>query len=346
VINLSFDPHAAGDNTARGTAFATAFLEKVQALPGVTAASLAVSLPMGEVSYGGMVVIPGRPPAPNHGDAAGYNAVTPDYFTTMGIRLIGGRSWRTGENGAAVINQAMQRKFWPSGDALGQTFTLNSQGKPAAYRVVGVAANSVNAFLADSISPFAYLPFEQNYTSPVTLQARLSGPNSAVALREAREQARAVDAQVPVFDAQTMLTAMHGINGYFLFELGAMLAAAMGLAGLFMAIIGVYGVVAYGASQRTHEFGVRMALGAERGQILRLVLRQGVVMTAAGLAIGLLLAALFGHATAGLLYGVGGLDPWAFGGATLLLASVAVLASLVPARRAVAGDPVRALRWE
>jgi ABC-type antimicrobial peptide transport system permease subunit len=191
-----------------------------------------------------------------------------------------------------------------------------------------------------------YLDFGQHYLAPATLQVRIHGISASAAMQAAREQARELDAQVPVFDTQTMTAAMQGIDGYFLFELGAMLAASLGLAGLFMAVVGVYGVVAYSASQRTHEFGVRLALGAGRGQILRLMLRQGAVMTAVGLAIGVVLAAVIGQAAKGMLFGVGGLDPWAFGGATLLLAAVALLASLVPARRAMAGDPVRALRCE
>ena len=346
VVNLSFDPHAAGDNAGRGAGFAQAWLEKVQALPGVEAASVAATVPMGEVSYGGAVTVAGRPRASHQDDSAGYNAVTPDYFRTMGIRLLRGRSWRRGEAGAAVINEVMARKYWPEGDALGRAFTMDTEGASGVYHVVGVAENTISGWPADVNAPFVYLDFGQHYLSPATLQVRIHGISASAAMQAAREQARELDAQVPVFDAQTMTAAMQGIDGYFLFELGAMLAASLGLAGLFMAVVGVYGVVAYSASQRTHEFGVRLALGAGRGQILRLMLRQGAVMTAVGLAIGVVLAAVIGQAAKGMLFGVGGLDPWAFGGATLLLAAVAVLASLVPARRAMAGDPVRALRWE
>ncbi|HET9785051.1 MAG TPA: FtsX-like permease family protein, partial [Terriglobales bacterium] len=280
-----------------------------------------------------------------------YNAVTPDYFRTMGIRLLRGRTWRLGEAGAAVVNEAMAHSYWPEGEALGRAFTLETEGTSAIYHVVGVAANTVSGVHpgnspADGHSSFVYLSFGQHYLSPATLQMRVGSITASAALEAAREQARGLDARVPVFDARTMTAAMQGINGYFLFEAPATLAASLGLAGLFMAVIGVYGVVAYSASQRTHEFGVRMALGAGRSQILRLMLRQGVVMTGVGLAVGLGLAAVLGQAAQGMLYGVGGLDPWAFGGATLLLAAVALLASLVPARRALAGDPVRSLRWE
>jgi len=348
VVNLTLDFHAAGYAPARGIAVASALVERARALPAVTAASMASSEPMGSFTYGGRVTLPGRP-APQQAPEVEYNSVSGEYFATMGIGLLRGRAIADSDRAAsaqvAVINQKMAAAYWPKGDAVGQTFLLDGDARRA-IEVVGVAANSVVDNISDP-APYFYVPLAQRYYSPAILQLHLArGADPGAVLRAARSAVRAYAPELPVYDVQTMLQATHSLNGLLLFELGAMLAAIMGLLGLFMAVIGVYGVIAYAASQRTHEIGVRVALGASRGQILKLVLRQAVVVTAAGIVLGLGLGALLATGLSSLLFGVRPLDPVTFGGATLLLGAVALAASLVPARRAMRADPIAALRCE
>jgi putative ABC transport system permease protein len=151
---------------------------------------------------------------------------------------------------------------------------------------------------------------------------------------------------MPTFDVQSMTHAVDTPNGLMLFELGASLAATLGILGLVLAIVGVYGVVSYAASQRTHEIGVRMALGARPGQILKLIFRQGFVIVGTGIAVGVLAAAAMTRLLGSFIVGVSSLDPLTFIGASLLLAAIAFVASYVPARRAMHVDPLVALRYE
>ncbi len=350
VVNLSFDPHTAGYGEARGAAFADALLRHMRAVPGVASASVAAAIPTGLVSYGGRITVPGHPTAPGHSPAVDYNAVTPGYFATLGIPRLRGRGFLPGDDAAAprvaVINQAMAERFWPGQNPIGRQFYRSRDRRRRPIQVVGIVGNSVTGSLGETPGAYYYVPFAQHYLAPATLQIKLAGADAATVLGEARAAARRLQPALAVYDGQTMTAAMHGLNGLLMYQLGAGLAAAMGLLGLAMAVIGVYGVIAYAASQRTQEIGVRLALGASRASILRMVLRQGLRITAAGLGLGLALAALLAGALGSLLMGVRPHDPLTYAAATLLLAAVALLAGLAPARRAMRQDPVAALRCE
>jgi ABC-type antimicrobial peptide transport system permease subunit len=180
---------------------------------------------------------------------------------------------------------------------------------------------------------------------PVTLQVRTSLPAAAME-REVPGAVRSLTPTLPVMDIQTMTAELYNINSFELFQIGAELASSLGILGFVLALVGVYGVVSYGASQRTHEIGIRMALGAQPGDVLPMILRQGIFIVGVGLAAGVLAAAAIARLVGNFLYGVSPLDPLTYLSASILLAGVALLACYIPARRAMRVDPATALRNE
>jgi putative ABC transport system permease protein len=193
--------------------------------------------------------------------------------------------------------------------------------------------------------PIFYLPVAQRYVSTETLQIR-SERSAQDTVAGVRGIAQSLAPAIPVYGVRTMTEALHGGNGLLFFEVGASLAAALGVLGLILAIVGVYGVMSYAVSQRTQEIGVRIALGAQKGDILRMVGRQGAVIVASGLTVGLLTAIAAGRLVSDFLVGVTPSDPITYGGVSVLLAAVACLATYLPTRRATKIDPMVALRYE
>jgi FtsX-like permease family len=211
--------------------------------------------------------------------------------------------------------------------------------------VVGIAKNSRTQNLTGPLRPYFYRPFAQHYLVPVTLQVRTALPPTA-AFRQAIELIHSLSPAMPVFDVQTMTQALDTLNGLLLHKVGAILTASLGVLGLVLGLVGVYGVVSYAASQRTHEIGIRMALGADPSSVLRMILRQGLVVTAVGVAAGALLAGAIGRLARNFLSGVSATDPLTYLCAAALLAAVVLTACYIPARRATRVDPMVALRYE
>jgi ABC-type antimicrobial peptide transport system permease subunit len=208
-----------------------------------------------------------------------------------------------------------------------------------------VAADGKYAFIGWEHKPYFYVPLAQNYTSAEALQIRSSVPPESL-IKQVQNEVRALDPNMPISSIKTMNQSLEGGNGFLIFRVGATLAGAMGILGLTLAVVGVYGVVSFTASQRTHEIGIRLALGAERGAILRLVLRQGLGLVGAGVLAGLVAAWALTRAMANLLVGVSPTDPLTFTSAVLVLAAIAIWACYMPARRAMRTDPMVALRYE
>ncbi len=350
VLNLSMDPHEAGFDKQKGERFFEDLLARVRRAPGVASASVAATVPMGTVSLGGSLAINGyQSRIPGALPAAGYNSVSPGYFGTMRIPLLRGRDFQVSDNDSAqrvaIINEAMAAEYWPDRDPIGSSFALRSDPTHQ-LQTIGIAKNSRNGTISESFAPFFYLPFAQAYTRPATLQIRTVAADPVVMAQGVLGIIRAVEPAMPVFDIQTMAQALQTPNGLLLYKLGAGLAGALGLLGLVLAIVGVYGVISFSARQRTHEIGVRMALGARGPVILRMILRQGLLITGLGLAIGLGLAAAVSQGMASILTGVTPRDPLTYICASLLLAVVALVACYVPARRATRVDPLISLRYE
>lgn len=346
LLNVILDPHEIGYDQARTNAFYKELEDRARALPGVQSASLAYSVPMGNYSTGDAIKIEGHPtPIGQQPPVIMNNFVDAGYFETMKIPLLRGRAFTDFDNETsphvAVVNQTMAAQFWSNQDAIGKRF----EAKGSFWQVVGIAQNGKYAFIGEDARPFFYLPLKQSFVSMRVLQIRTSMVPQAL-IAEVQQVIKSLDPGLPTFSLLTMNDSLAGANGFMIFRMGAVLASCIGGLGLIMAAVGVYGVVAFAATQRTREIGIRVALGATRGQVLKLVLRQGLWVIAAGAALGVLATAGITRGIANLLVGVSATDPLTFIAATLFLAVVALYACYVPARRAMKVDPMVALRYE
>jgi putative ABC transport system permease protein len=349
VINFTMDVRHAGFDEAKGREFYNQLLERTQSLPGVESASLAQSVAMGlYVNCGGGIKIPGYKERPGQPPYANCNQVSPDYFKVLRLPIVNGRGILESDSATtphvAVINQVMAERYWPGKDPIGRQFTLLRDPEHV-QQVVGVVKDARMTELTGPIAPFFLMPIAQNYASLQTLQVRTSGDSAAVA-RPVLEVIRSLQPGLPVGEVQTMNQVLQGLNGFFIYRLGAALAAALGLLGLALAIVGVYGVISYSAAQRTHEIGIRIALGALPGQAVKAIFRQGAIIVGCGVVLGVLAAAAIAKLVGSFLVGVSAIDPATYVGVSLLLAAIALLASFIPARRASRVDPVIALRHE
>jgi predicted permease len=350
VLNFSMDPNEIGYNEAQSRAFYKTLLERVRALPGVESASTAVTIPMGYIYNGDTLTIPGyQESAGQPAPFALYNTVSPGYFETLRIPLVRGRAFTDADGPdaryVAIVSQAMAKRFWPNQDPVGRTFKMLGDQKQD-LEVIGVAKDARYQGVTGTIDPFFYVPFAQHPVSNSleALQVRTVGPPESV-LPEIQRVIASLAPELPVFDTKTMTQALNTLNGFLIFQLGAGLAAALGILGLVLALVGVYGVVAYAVSKRTHEIGIRTALGAEQGDILKMIFRQGLFIVGAGLGVGLA-GAFAASRVVGDFIAVSPTDPFTYLAVSGLLTVVALLACYVPARRAAKVDPMVALRYE
>jgi len=262
------------------------------------------------------------------------------------MRLLRGRFFSDFDNEkapeVAVVNEAFAQAYWPDQNPVGQRFKKTAAGSPW-ITVVGVTANARTESLARASAPEIYLDLYQ--TGAKHLAILLRGHLDAAAVPAAvRQQVQSVDPTLPVFGAETLDETVSASLAERRFSME--IVALFALTALLLAGLGIYGVISYIVSERTHEIGIRLALGAERSSILRMVLRQGLGLAIAGAAVGLAGALIVSHLMAGLLYGVRPTDPLTFAGVALVLIGVALLACYIPARRALRVDPLVALRHE
>ena len=350
VLNVGLDPSLEGYDQPRATAFYRELLRRAKSLPGVESASFAYTVPMNYYSNASQVYAEGiAPTGPDKQtpDAA-YNVISPDYFTTMQIAILEGRVFSDSDTSSsqkvAIVNQMMAARLWPNQDAIGREFSTESANGPF-ITVVGVARNSRNNDLMDPAGLYFYEPLTQHYMSIHVLQLRTSiPPESLIPAVEA--QVRELDPGLPLFDVMPLERTLAGVNGYFLFHVGVGFAGVLGGLGMLLAVVGLYGVVSFTATRRTHEIGIRMALGARPGSIFSLVLCQAVVLVAAGIGLGLIAALAVTRLLSTMLMGVAPYDPVTFASVAAVLVVVALVACFLPARRAARLDPSIALRYE
>jgi predicted permease len=329
-----------------GAAVGRELQERLSGAPGVQGVSWASAVPLGSgFSRRGMAV-EGYRPASGEDMEFPFNVVGPGYFETIGVGLVRGRGFtavdRTDAAPVVVVNEAFARKFWPGQDPLGRRVSVHGGRGPFA-EVVGVARDGRYVSLADAPRPYVYAPALQERSSAVVLHVRTAGdPRAALPAVRA-----AVAEGAPGWEVQSSRTIEEHVAASLLPQrIAAWVLGALGGLALVLAAVGVYGVVAYAVARRTREIGVRVALGARHGDVVRLVVRQNLGLVKWGVLIGLPLAWGAARLVGSLLLGAGTASPLAFAGGTLFLAGVATLAAWLPARRAARVDPITALRTE
>jgi predicted permease len=348
LLNVRLDPSINHFSEMQTKELYRSLETTIRALPGVQSASLASAVPISYMLSRESVYIEGRPVLPGQkAPDMMFNSVDATYFDTLSIRVLLGRAFTYADSETsprvAIINETMAKHFWPGEDPIGKRFSLSSDAGPF-VEIVGVARDGKYRVLAEDPQPYFYVPLTQHFSAQRTLQIRSSMPPEVAPI--VQHEILTLDASDPIEEIQTMKESLGGTLGYFIYRLGTSLAAAMGLLGLLLAVVGVYGVVPYAATQRTQELGVRMALGASPRQILALLLRQGAQLVAAGLLFGLAGAWALTRAMRHMLVGVSPRDPLTYVSIAALLAFITLLACWIPARRAMRVDPMVALRYE
>jgi predicted permease len=342
VVLGSLNLGLSGYTQERGKVFYSQLLDRIDALPAVAAASLTDTVPL---QPGGdqqlQVVIEGQEPRPGEPPPSiDFCVVAPGFFNTLKIPFRGGRDLSPAdgqEPGVAVINQTMAKRFWPNQAALGKRFRLGD----SPISVVGVVADTKYGSLGESARPFIYLSALQHYQRAMTLVVRTAGDPAAV-VTALKGEVRALDPNLPLADVRTMQG--HLRQALLPVRLAAWFFGVFALLALVLASVGIYGVMSYVVRLRTRELGIRMAIGARRGEVLGLVLRQGMILVLAGVALGLGVAFFLGRLLAGMLYEVSGTDARTLAGVSLFLVATALVAAFIPARRASRLAPMEILR--
>jgi predicted permease len=374
AVDPGFNPHnlismivsVAGSKEAdagRRELFYRQLIERVRFLPGVQAAGAINHLPLAGDLWGWHFAIEGRPkPRPGEAPGAVYRMVTPGYFAAMRLPMVRGHDITDSDNatapGVLIINEQAARQYWPGEDPLGKRVSFDDETtNPKTWlTIIGIAKDAKQDSWTDKATPEAYLAAFQNHDylgdsgteaskhmDYITLVVRTAGDPAAVA-SAMKEAAWSFDRNLAISQVVTMDGVVSEANAQPRFEM--LLLTIFAAVALVLAAVGIYGMISYSASRRTHEIGVRMSLGATRGDVLLLVLRQGVCLAVAGSVAGIAGALLLSRLMAKLLYGVQPTDPATFGAVAGGLGVVAMLACYVPARRAMRIDPMAALRYE
>jgi putative ABC transport system permease protein len=349
VLNLRMDVQQLGYDEPRGKKLYADLMARVGALPGIESATYAYSVPFGSGYLVASVYIEKRSLPPGQSPPeVNYNIVASAYFKTLRVPILRGRAFADADNEmaprVAIISRNMAERFWPGEEPIGKRFRTG-KSTDAFFEVVGIAGDARYVNPVPWTTPYFYLPLAQNYTPHLALQIRTPLPPETLT-HEVQQQLHSLEPGLAVSDVLTLDQQIQGANGFFLLNLGADTAAGLGILALLLAVIGIYGVVSYVVSQRTHEIGIRVALGAQRRDILGMILRQGLILVAIGASAGILFALGVAHAVSHFLMGVSPSDPLTFFGVSLLLGSAALLACYIPARRATRVDPMIALRSE
>ncbi len=342
---FAFDLGALHYEEGRAQQYFRTAIDRAKTSPGIESATIASNFPLG----GGLArtVFP-----EGQNEASGYRGtltqlddIAPNFFETLGIPLLLGRGFtdadRKDTKQVAIVSEAMAKQFWPNENAVGKRFHFF--GEETLREVVGVARNTVVNVIGEEPQPLAYLPLTQDYAPAVTMQVRTKSQPQAV-IAEVRSQVQSLDTNLALTNLNTIGELID--QGLWAPRMGAVLLTGFGGVALLLAVVGVYGVLSYSVNQQAREIGIRMAMGAQSGRILRLVVGQGMRLAIVGLVLGTLIALAATRVLSSLLFGVSAHDPLIFGGVSLILATAAILACYIPARRATKVDPTIALRYE
>jgi len=345
MMLLSFDVSGEGMDSPRGQEFYKQVVDRVRELPMVRTASIASTPLMG--GFFSRTVFPeGVDSAdPRGGRLTDLNQVDPNFFEATGIPIVRGRPFveadREGAPMVAIVNQTMAEHVWPGQDAVGKRFRVF--GESWIIEVVGVARDAKYVTLGEAPASHFYLPLRQHFSPGATLHVRTPA-DPASALGAVRQQVQALAPNMPLVAVQTIGAVLDQV--LWAPRMAAGILGGFGALALLLAALGIHGVMSYSVAQRTPEVGIRMALGARAGDVLRLVLLQALGVIGSGAALGAVAAYFATRGLSSLLFGVGTADPWAFGGTVVLLLVAGAIACYVPARRATRVDPLAALRYE
>ncbi len=344
-----YSPGLRYPDEARVTAFYKSLVDSVKTAPGVEAAAISSALPLGGGGFylGRSFLIEGQPTPPASTDyAAQWNAISPGYFNTTGISLIKGREFderdRAEGNKVIIINETLARQMFPGEDSLGKRIR-SWRDENQLREIVGVVEDVRYFGRDDDLRGLVYVPHTQNAWRSMILTVRTHNDPASVT-SAIRNQIAAIDKELAISNLETMTTILN--RSVAPRRASMLLLIVFGIIAALLAVIGIYGVLSYTVAQRAQEIGVRIALGAQTGDVLRLVIGQGMKLTLAGIGIGLGMAFGLTRLMATLLYGVSATDPVTFAGLAILLTLVALLACYIPARRATKVDPLVALRYE
>jgi predicted permease len=383
---LETDASLAGYEPKRAEELYRSLSERLGALPGVDHTSVTATVPFGMISLGKNVQRAGLRPGPDAKPAtaaeglafhAAWNSVGADYFTTVNLPIVRGRTFNPAEATqstgplVAIVDEILAKKLWPDGDALGQRIQFAADNAPRAkgsanhvgasedlsgepkpdetLEIVGIVPATRRQLFDKDPSGQIYVPFARGFQSNVSFFVRfhsLAPGSEATTADLLRRAVREVDPALPILSLKTFAQHLDDNFQLWVVRAGAAMFSVFGGLALGLAVVGLYGVKAYSVARRTREIGIRMALGAQRGTVLRMFLREGSVMLFSGVVLGLLLAAATGKVLSGMLYEVGALDPIAFTAAPALLAAAALVATWLPASRATRISPMAALRTE
>ena len=362
LLLMSIDPSMAGYDESRGREAHRTLISRIRAIPGVDAAAVASTVPFGEFHEGMAVEAVGSAaPSDNQGRSPTYRIIGADYFRALGLRMLRGREFTVIEEDStsaprvAIVDELLARRLFPDRDPLGQLVRIvqrdregsGNDGEP--MEIVGIAPGIRDTLFDTGPVPHVYVPSGRHYRAGLNVHVRLMTGGTAAenaALGTIRQEAARADARMPILDLMPMRRFHDRSLELWAVRAGGNMVISLGALALWLAVAGVYGVKSYVVSQRTREFGIRVAVGARPIDVLWLVLREGLSLTAVGLAIGLPLGALAGLALSRLLYQVSPLDPIVFVAAPVSLAAAAALASWLPARRATRVAAMTALRAE
>jgi len=346
VVMASYDLFGAGYTEPRGIQFDRQLLTRLETLPGVQSVTLTNRTPLTFAGGGSTSVKPeGFVPPPNVSMETQVAIVSPKYFATLQLPLEKGRDFTEQDSKEAqrviIVNQTFADRYWPGQEPIGKQVISDLTNE--SFTVVGIARNAKYNQLNETPIPFVYLPLYQVYRAGMTINARVSGDPLTFA-KSVDQVIHELNPDVVVFDITTLdLRRQLSTIGV---RIGGTFVGAFGVLALVLAAIGVYGVTSYTTNQRTHEIGIRVALGASRADVLRLVLGRGIGLTVLGLAIGLGLSFGVTRFLKALLLGVSSTDALTFVAVALLLGVVVLVACFIPARRAMRVDPMQALRYE
>lgn len=349
LVMMSLDLALQQYDDVRGLRFLETLAARTEALPGVQGASFTTHVPFDYSMRLRDVTVDGGVPGSKDGFAAiAFAEVGEGYFGTVQATLHSGRTFTNHDDAdsqrVAIVNETMAKQLWPNEDALGRRFRTGRDGE---WReVVGIVRDGKYVMLAEGRTSYFYVPLAQHYRAPVTLVVR-SSADPSVTMAELRRVVNEMDRDLPVFNARTMDKHIEtSVFGLMPLRTGASMAGVQGLVGLFLSVMGLYAVVSYAVARRTREIAIRMALGAARKDVLRLVIRQAMRLSLTGVGIGLAIALAVGLVLSAVLYGLKPVNLGVLAGVTALLLGVSALACYIPARRAMRVEPLIALRYE